>query len=221
MKIAIMQPYLFPYIGYWQLFNAADTFIILDDVNYIKRGWINSNIIKVNGSNHVFTMPINGGSQNKLIHDILILDISWKINFLKTIEFSYKKSTFFNQGYEIIKWCFDTKEMNLSKFIFHTFNVINEVVQTHCKIVPSSVIYNSLSSSHNKIIDICKKERATTYINPIGGQALYNKEFFKENHLELSFLKCNSNISSLSIIDVLMNNSIEDIKIYLDHYELL
>ena len=70
MKIAIMQPYFFPYLGYWQLISAVDRFIVFDDVNYIKKGWINRNRILLNGKDHLFTLPLKGASQNKLINEI-------------------------------------------------------------------------------------------------------------------------------------------------------
>ena len=70
MTVAIMQPYLFPYIGYWQLIHAVDTFVIFDDVNYIKKGYINRNNILVNGQKQTFTLELMSASQNKLINDI-------------------------------------------------------------------------------------------------------------------------------------------------------
>ena len=72
MKIAVMQPYFIPYIGYWQLINAVNTFVIYDDVNYIKRGWINRNRILVDGESHYFNIPVTGASQNKKINEIKV-----------------------------------------------------------------------------------------------------------------------------------------------------
>ena len=47
--LALMQPYFLPYLGYWQLLAAADQFVLYDEVNYIKGGWINRNRILING----------------------------------------------------------------------------------------------------------------------------------------------------------------------------
>ena len=103
MKIAIMQPYFLPYIGYFQLINAVDKFVIYDDVNFINKGWINRNNILVNGKKHLFQIPLREASQNKLIKEIYIInDTKWKTNLLKTIEQAYKKSPHYKSVCEMI-----------------------------------------------------------------------------------------------------------------------
>ena len=92
-----MQPYFMPYIGYFQLINAVDKFIVYDDVNYINKGWINRNNILVNGKVHSFTIPLKEASQNKLINEIYLSEeTKWRINFLKTLEQNYTKAPFFS-----------------------------------------------------------------------------------------------------------------------------
>ena len=92
MRIAIMQPYTFPYLGYFQLINAVDTFVFYDDVNFIKRGWINRNNILVNGQGSLFTIPLLKASQNKQINEVeVVFDEKWKNQFFKSIEYNYKK----------------------------------------------------------------------------------------------------------------------------------
>ena len=84
MKLAIMQPYFFPYIGYFQLIAAVDKFVIYDDVNYIKRGWINRNNILVNNQSFLFSIPLISASQNSKINEIKISeDVNWKSKLLK------------------------------------------------------------------------------------------------------------------------------------------
>lgn len=98
MKIAIMQPYIFPYIGYFQLINAVDKFIIYDDVNYIKQGWINRNKILLNNEDYLFTFPLKNASSYKKINEIELsenLYSKWKIKFFKTLEV-YKKHLIMN-----------------------------------------------------------------------------------------------------------------------------
>ena len=96
MRIAIMQPYFFPYIGYFQLISAVDIFVVYDDVNYINKGWINRNHILVNGQAKLITIPLIQASQNKHISEIeLFGDLKWKDKLLKTIEFNYKKASYF------------------------------------------------------------------------------------------------------------------------------
>ena len=91
MKLGIMQPYFLPYIGYWQLLNAVDQYVIYDDVNFINRGWINRNRILINGKPAYFNLPVLGASQNKLIREIKVNpDKKLMDKNLKTIELAYK-----------------------------------------------------------------------------------------------------------------------------------
>lgn len=95
MKIGIMQPYFMPYIGYWQLIKEVDLYVIFDDVNYIKKGWINRNNILVHDKRHLFTISLQGASQNKLINEIAVSDDF--IKFKKTISMAYSKAPYYKQ----------------------------------------------------------------------------------------------------------------------------
>src|SRR5690606_19151193 len=113
MKIAIMQPYLFPYIGYWQLINAVDTFVIYDDVSFINKGYINRNYILLSGKPQRFTLELSKASQNKLINEIEVGNNQNKI--LRTISFSYKKAPFYKKAFSLIEDIFQQKEKNLTE----------------------------------------------------------------------------------------------------------
>jgi hypothetical protein len=231
MKLAIMQPYLFPYIGYFQLIYAVDKFIILDDVNFINRGWINRNRIIVNGKEHLFSIPLKKISQNKLIMESELSDELWQKKFLKTIEMSYKKAPFFNESFKLISSIVNYKEKNLSLYILNHFQSIFDFLNLEVNIIPSSSVYESQSlKAQEKIIDICKKEKATHYFNPIGGTELYDQNRFLHENIKLNFLKTHeikyfqisdNFIPWLSIIDVMMFNSPEEIKSFLENYEIL
>jgi len=231
MKIAIMQPYLFPYIGYFQLINSVDKFIILDDVNYINKGWINRNRILINGKEHLFSIPIKNVSQNKLICDCELSDDLWQKKFLKTIELSYKKAPFINDVLPLISNIVASEEKNLSAFILNHLKKIFEFINAEVCIIPSSAVYQTSGlKAQEKIIAICKEEHATDYVNPIGGVELYDKNRFLEEKMNLHFLKSaniNYNQNSeffvpwLSIIDVIMFNPKEKIREMLGNYELL
>src|SRR5664280_1787889 len=112
MKLAIMQPYGFPYIGYFQLINAVDKFVILDDVNFIMRGWINRNRILVNGKEYLFSIPLKKASQNKLIFECDMAEGKWKVKLLKTIELCYNKSPFYKECFEVILKILSSTEVN-------------------------------------------------------------------------------------------------------------
>ena len=225
-----MQPYLFPYIGYFQLIKAVDKFVILDDVNYIKKGWINRNRILVNGKDHLFSIPIKNISQNKLICECELSDDMWQKKFLKTIEMSYKKAPFFDDVFPLISYIVTSKEKNLSHFILSHLKRIFDFLNLEVCIIPSSSVYKTSGlKAQEKIIDICKKEHTTQYLNPIGGMDLYDKNRFLEENIQLNFLKTNnvtyfqnSNnfIPWLSIIDVLMFNSKKEILTMLTNYNL-
>lgn len=231
-KIAIMQPYLFPYIGYWQAINAVDEYVLLDDVNFIMRGYINRNSILLNKKAHLFTIPLEKPSQNKLINEIkLNFSDKDKETFLKTIVMAYKKAPYFNDVYPIIEKIIKNSENDLTQYIKFSIETIKNYLNTDTLIKLSSDIEkdNSLHAQ-DRIIAINKALEATAYINAIGGQELYDKTEFKKENIELKFIKMNDIeykqfnnefVPNLSIIDVMMFNSPEDIKIALNNYELI
>ena len=232
MKLAIMQPYIFPYIGYFQLIKAVDKFVIYDDVNFINRGWINRNRILVNGKDTLFTIPLKEASQNKLINEIEVnWDDAWKSKWLKTLEQSYKKAPYFQQVRPIIEQTLEQEKTIFSEIIVENLKLINAYLGITTEIISSSSIYqNTELKAQTRIVDICLKEKANHYINPIGGIELYQKEVFEEQGMQLNFIKSkpvqypqlkNDFVPWLSIIDVLMFNSVEQIQTFLDSYELV
>ena len=232
MKLAIMQPYIFPYIGYFQLIKAVDKFVLYDDVNFINRGWINRNRILVNGQDSMFTIPLKDASQNKLINEIDVnWDNNWKGKFLKTIEQAYKKAPFYENILPIIEKTIDVEEVQFSKIIENNVRLICEYLDIKTEIVSSSTIYqNTNKKAQERILDICLQEKANHYINPIGGSELYDKEDFAKENMQMNFIKSlpveykqfkNDFVPWLSIIDVLVFNSKEEINKFLDNYELV
>jgi len=234
-KIAIMQPYLFPYIGYWQLLNFVDKFIIYDDVNYIKQGWINRNNILVQSKAKTFTIPLNNASSNKNINETYVNNIlyaRWEKKFIKTIEQSYHKAPYFQKIYDlIIKVLMYNENSTISELAYISIVEIKRYLNLKTKIIKSSSIYNNSNLyGKDRVIDICKIEKATDYINPIGGEKLYNKKEFKIENINLFFIESDSIIykqfnhsftPNLSIIDILMFNSIEETKEFLNKYSVL
>lgn len=234
MKIAIMQPYFFPYIGYFQLISAVDKFVIYDDVNYINKGWINRNNILINGKASLINVPLIGASQNKRIKDInSSSDQKWRSNLIKTIEHNYKKAPHFDQVYDILQRVINIDALSISDFNFKGIKAVCEYIGITTDIVPSSEIYlNSELKGQYRIIDICKKENATSYYNPIGGIELYDEDYFVHEGIELKFLQSNNIeykqynnrnafIPYLSIVDILMNNSEIVVRKYLNDFKLI
>lgn len=232
MKLGIMQPYFLPYIGYWQLMNAVDKYVVYDDVNFIKRGWINRNRIVVNNEPAYINLPIEKGSQNKKINEIYICRDDRFINAeLRKIKLSYAKTPFYEDIYPLCEEIFLTDSEKLVDVILNSFKIINEYLDIHTELILSSELHKqSELKGEEKIINICECLQATTYINAIGGRDLYSKQHFKDKNIKLAFLKTKEIvykqksmefIPSMSILDILMNVSKDEIKQLLDRYELI
>jgi len=229
MKLAIMQPYFFPYIGYWQLISAVDTFVIYDDVNYIKQGWINRNNIIGSNFNQLISLQVIGASSFKLINEIEVGNNSQKI--LKTIEQTYKKAPYFESVFPLLQVIMQCEEKNLAKFLNFLIKEVCAYIEIKTTISTSSeLVKNNKLKGQDKILDLCKVLKAKQYINVIGGRELYQKEMFSRENIELSFMKSKlleysqfrePFSANLSIIDVLMFNNKEKVRQYLTGYELV
>lgn len=232
MKIGIMQPYFIPYIGYWQLMNAVDKYVIYDDVHYINRGWVNRNRILVNGRAKYFIIPIKGASQNKIINEIEI-DVDSKIisKNLRTIEYVYKKAPYFQEAFPIIEKILNYKESRLVSYIEFSFYVICNYLDIQTEFIISSSLSKDCNlRGEKKILNICKLLQATEYYNSVGGKQLYSFKDFENMGITLKFLQTNKIMykqfnnefqPNLSILDVMMFNSRKDIKGFLNQYSLL
>jgi hypothetical protein len=229
MKLAIMQPYLFPYIGYFQLINAVDTFVFYDDVNYIKQGWINRNRILLNNKDHILTLQLIGSSSFKQINEIGIGNSNSKM--IKTIAQAYHKTPFYPDVYPLVENILNYSEKNLAKFIQNSLKMISEYLEIKTKFIISSELEKKQNlKGEEKVIHICEILKAKKYINSIGGKELYSKDHFLKENIELLFLQSES-ISynqlndvffpNLSIIDVLMHNGKDGTKQLLNNYTLI
>ncbi|CAH0996956.1 hypothetical protein EMA8858_03091 [Emticicia aquatica] len=230
--VGIMQPYIFPYIGYFQLIKAVDKFVVYDDVAFINKGWINRNNILVSGKASMFTIPLVGASQNRLIREIEVDNLQiWAKKMLKTIEQSYKKAPFYQEGYAIVDAVFNASAENIAALATSSLKATCSYLKIDTEIVESSAIYrNQDLKAQGRILDICMQEKANHYINPIGGMAIYDKQLFADNKILLNFIKSKSIIYTqfkndfvpwLSIIDMLMFCSVDEIHEHLDKFELV
>lgn len=229
MKVGIMQPYFMPYIGYWQLIKAVDKYVIYDDVNYIKGGWINRNNILVNGNKKLFSISLNEASQNKLINKISISDDF--VKFRKTIAMAYSKAPYYDEIINLIDKIIDFPKENLASFIGNSISLIcNHLSIKTVLLMSSSIEKDNTLKAQNKILEICSILNANQYINAIGGQDLYDKGTFQDKGIQLNFLRPeeikykqfrNPFVPNLSMIDVLMFNSADEINVMLDRYTLI
>ncbi|MCB0401983.1 MAG: WbqC family protein [Flavobacteriales bacterium] len=233
MKIAIMQPYIFPYVGYFQLVNAVDVFVFYDDVNFIKRGWINRNNILVNHQLNLFSIPLLKASQNKLINEThLAIDEKWLKQFYNTLEFNYKKAPHFEPAFQLVKKVFETNHQTIADLTMASIREVSNHLGLSTVFEQSSESYPETKGMDkaDRLIRICQLKGIDTYVNPSGGKELYNKVYFKEQGIELFFIENKISgyrqfdtnfVPGLSMIDILMFNDRTEIINMLNDYSLI
>ncbi|PSU32355.1 WbqC family protein [Photobacterium phosphoreum] len=230
MKLAVMQPYLFPYIGYYQFAYCSDMFIFYDDVTYIKNGYINRNSVLTKNGRQLFTIPVKNASSFTLIKDLEFSSDIKKI--LATIKQTYSKAPYFSDVYPIIEKVLSSNNRNVAyiaaQSIIEFFNYLNIDFKY---IYSSSLDYDRNKSAKDKLYCFCDLFRCDTYINSIGGLDLYHKSEFDEKGIDLNFIypdeirykQFNKKIGfekNLSIIDILMNLSPLEIINLLEFYNV-
>ena len=221
MKVGIMQPYFFPYIGYFQLINVVDRFILFDDVQYIRHGWINRNkILKPVEGQQYIQMPLAPHNRDTLIKNINVKDGNeWKEKILRQIEHYKKKAPFYPQVCRLLMQCFESTEPNIARLNgFFLARVLN-YLGIDFKIEISSTMnfdYSNVNDAGEWALRISEQLGASEYINPPGGIAIFEKIKFEKSNIKLSFIhplfkEYSQHRSTfepgLSIIDVLMFNS--------------
>lgn len=219
MRVVIMQPYFFPYIGYFQLMQAADEFVVYDNIQFSKKGWINRNRILVNGADAYITLPLKKDSDFLDVKDRYLSD-DWpqeRKKMLNRITESYRKAPQFAEVFPLIENALLHEDRNLFGFILNSLRLTCHYLEIKTPLITSSTIPIDHSlKSDKKVIALCQARQADVYINPIGGVELYDKNEFKNEGIELKFLKAdnisyaqlkNEFVPFLSIIDVLMFNS--------------
>ncbi|WP_318443869.1 WbqC family protein [Photobacterium leiognathi] len=231
MKLAVMQPYLFPYIGYYQLAYCSDMFIFYDDVTYIKNGYINRNSILTKNGRQLFTLSVNNASSFTLIKDLEFSNNVKKI--LSSIQQAYSKSPYFSDVYPIIEKIFKSENRNVSYMASQSIIDIFKYLGVDFKYTyASSVEYDNKQDAKHKLYQFCDIFNSNEYINTIGGKELYQKDDFIKQGINLGFISCNeieydqfnnnSNFeSNLSIIDLLMNEDKNKIKEVLNKFKII
>lgn len=218
MKTAIMQPYFLPYLGYFQLMAAVDQFVVLDDVNFIKGGWLNRNRILSFGKVQWLTLPLSSASSNRNICEIqLQLNEKFLKKTFRVIEGAYQKAPNFVEGMELFHKLFEKPNSNLADFARESLLMVADYLSLDCKITPrSSIFENQHLTGQDRVLDICGQLSTTTYINLPGGKEIYSSDRFSKQGIKLAYIvpqlpSYGANFETgLSILDVIMNNSRED-----------
>ena len=229
MKIAIMQPYLFPYLGYYQLVFHADCFVFLDDVSFIKGGYIARNHVRGTKSEPVrFFVGVEKQSQNRSIRDHKFVTDCRKA--VASISFCYNKAPNFSRVMPLINDVLFSEDRNVAKLSSKSIEAVFEYLGKEKKFVFASEVGNPCSlRGQERIIDLCKRLGATEYANAIGGVGLYEKERFAKEEIRLGFMKMVDSglelearrYSGFSIIDVLMHCPQDAVLKMLEAYEIV
>jgi hypothetical protein len=232
-RISVMQPYIFPYIGYFHLIESTDKIVFYDDVNYIKRGWINRNRILLNNSDFLFTIPVEKVSQNKLINEIVpIIDSAFSKKFFSQIEQAYKRAPFYKEVLEILKVVLLSKHTNIADLSICSIISVYEYLEKEINWVKSSIQFsqNKGMEKADRLIKISGDLGFDCYVNSIGGRELYSKEYFIKKGIKLHFVNSrkieykqfdSTFVPNLSIIDVLMFNDKNSVRKLLTEYDFV
>ncbi len=223
-----MQPYFFPYLGYFQLMAAVDVFVIYDDVSYINRGWVNRNNILANGQAQRINLALGHRSQNLNLNQIDVVDTG--VTLLKTLAQCYGKAPYFHSEFPMLEAVIQHQDRNLGNYLTNLLQSVSTALGMQTQFLRSSALRkDNALKGQEKVLAICEELQATHYINAIGGRELYQAAAFSQHSMELSFLQTR-NVSyrqfgkafvpHLSIIDVLMFNGPEERAQLLAEYDL-
>lgn len=235
MIIALQQPYFLPYLGYFALIKHTTHWIVFDTPQFIRQGWIQRNrILKpVEGWQYI-GVPIEKHSRDIAIKDIKIRQTEkWGEKILAQLEHYKKKAPYYSETIKLVE---KIVLNNTDSIVEMNVNALS-LVCNYLNIDFSYQIYSESDFRVDRVnnpdewaLETCKILGAKIYYNLSGGIEFYDSEKYKQNGIELYFLKLNINEynqkrstfePALSIVDVLMFNDVEQIKDYLNDYEFV
>lgn len=222
-----MQPYLFPYVGYFQLVASVDSFVFFDDVSFIKRGWVNRNRMLIDGKEHLFTVPVVDASQNRPINQHVVVK-GWEAGLLEKVRHAYSRAPHYESVSRLVASVVQGASENLAMLALTSVVAVSRHLGLTTQFETSSCLPNPWGlRGQERIIDICGRMGADTYVNLPGGRTLYDPAAFADKGIELLFIPDldltypqfnDPFVPSLSIIDALMFN---DTRALQDHLEVL
>lgn len=226
-----MQPYFLPYLGYWQLLAAVDRFVVYDNIEYTKKGWINRNRFLRNGADATFTLPLKKGSDFLDVRERSLADDFNPATLLNPFRESYRKAPFFDAVFPMIETIVTAAPRNLFEYLLNSLVMTAAYLEIKTPIIVSSTVpVDHRLKAGDKVLAVCGALGANRYLNTIGGRTLYEADAFAAAGVELKFIQSRPVmypqfgqpfVPGLSILDVMMFNSPDTVRRLLGEYDLL
>ncbi len=211
MIVGIMQPYFLPYVGYFQLLNYCDTFLIYDDIEYTKKGWINRNRFQQNGEIRNFSLNLKSASDYLQIKERELSDDFDRLKMSRAIEAAYRKAPHFEELIKFLQPIITFESNNLFLYLENSIRMACQYLGITSKIIKTSELEIGADlRGQERVLRLCELLDAKQYVNPIGGLDLYDRASFKDRGIELKFIKSRLSpypqgnfefVSALSIVD--------------------
>ncbi|MCC7456900.1 MAG: WbqC family protein [Nitrospira sp.] len=217
-----MQPYFFPYIGYFQLLAAVDLFIVYDNIKYTKKGWINRNRLLRSGKDVVFSLPLLRDADHLDIRERALAADFNPEKLLNQFRGAYQRAPGFRETLPMVEDAIRHPDHNLFRFLHHALLRARDHLGIATEVrVSSDVDCDHGLKSADRVLAMCRAVGATTYVNAVGGIDLYSRDLFRDRGVDLKFLKSRPHqydqfgdpfVPWLSIIDVLMFNQVSTVR---------
>ena len=230
-RVGIMQPYFFPYTGYFSHMFACDLFVLYDNIQYTKKGWINRNRIFSNGHIVPITIPLAKGRDLLPIFERqLAVDFSGE-KILRQLRGAYSQAPGWKEIETLVGSIFQQGHRNLFDFLFESLSSTAQLLEIDTPLIPSSKIsLEEGAGGQNRVLGICSALEATVYVNPISGRHLYDPEAFQKQGISLEFISSSprslprkesalpetvvpDDLNRLSILDVIACVGLEKAKV--------
>jgi hypothetical protein len=233
LKLAVMQPYFLPYIGYFQLIAAVDLFVVYDNIKYTKKGWINRNRMLRNGKDVMFSLPLQHDSDHLHVDQRTLAGGPEPHQWLAQLKGAYRHAPCYAQTLPLLEQIAQCRDTNLFRFLHHALLATCAHLHIHTPIhISSNVGIDHGLKGQDKVLALCDALGARTYVNAIGGIELYSPETFAQQGVALRFIRSRPFtypqfgdapfVPWLSIVDVLMFNPLDAVRNWVQtHYELI
>lgn len=251
MKVAIMQPYFFPYLGYFQAMHAVDKYILHDQLNYIKEGFIHRNrYLTTGGDVKFFNVAVQKKSSNALIADIRVADhVGWRGKIKEQFKQNYRRAPFFEDVFPLVEKVVDADTDLLAEINAKSIAMVKGYLGLSCDLVPNAENYLDIEDNLRaiyvkgvegravvekktmRVLMVCQRENADIFVNATGGRDLYRPDQFRAYGVDLYFVQ--SDLikypqygmkyfqPNLSILDALFNCSPEHVVDMVGRYQLI